>query len=320
MFFEDLHILIAFIIAIVGLLYLDLKIIGKTSHEIKFKEALTWTGVFILASILFAGYVWYDLGQEKAVEFVTAYTIEKILSVDNLFVFILIFSFFKVPKEYHHKVLFYGIMGAILFRAIFIFTGVKIISFTKVMVAGYEMNILIILFGIFLAITGTNSLLKEFADSEDDDTNFDKTANLVRKIFPRITTTYEGDKFFTTQNGVRYGTLLLLVVGVVEFSDLLFAVDSIPAILSVSEDPFILYTSNIFAILGLRSMYFLLANLLPMFIHLGKGVAIILAFIGFKMIASPIYHVDSLLSLNIILGILVISVLSSLISKQGENG
>lgn len=315
MFTEDLNIIIAFVIAFISLLVLDLKFIGKNNHEIKFKEASIWTGVFIMVSLAFCGYIYYDLGSAKAIEFITAYTIEKILSVDNLFVFILIFSYFKVPKELHHKVLFYGIIGAVVFRAIFIFTGVKLISLTQITMFGLTFNYLIILFGLFLLLAGIKAV---FSNDDDETQDFNNSigAKLVRKLFPRLTSDFGDGRFFVKIDGVRWATQMLVVVAIIEFSDVLFAVDSIPAIIAISDDPFILYTSNVFAILGLRSMYFLLANLLPMFKYLETGVAIILAFIGLKMVASPFIHVDSLISLLVVLGVLITSVVISLIKTK----
>lgn len=310
--------LITFIVVIIILLGLDLYFVGRDKHKVGLKEASIWTSFFILVSIAFGVFVYFDLGQQKAIEFSTAYVVEKILSVDNLFVFLLIFSYFKVPDEYQHKTLFYGIIGAIVFRAIFIFTGVKLISLTSITIGDYQVNYLITLFGLFLAYTGIKSVIAEFKEDEDDDTDFNNTigAKLIRKLFPRITNDFGNGDFFTFKDGKRYATQLLVVVSIIEFSDILFAVDSVPAIISISDDPFILYSSNIFAILGLRSMYFLLANLLPMFKHLGKGVAVILGFIGFKMIVAPIFHVDSIVSLLIILGVLTVSVLCSLLTSK----
>ena len=268
---QDLLLIIVFTITVITLLAIDLFVIGRKSKEITTKVAGIWTIVFVVVSLLFAGLVYLDQGQQKAMEFLSAYVIEKTLSVDNLFVFILIFAYFKVPKAYHHKVLFWGIMGAFVLRAIFIFAGVSLIGFTYVTLWGIRFNLILMAFGAFLVYAGVKAgieALNDVPDEEEQDFNKSPGAKFVRKIFGgMVSQNYDGDKFVThipynsNNTGipklVRAATPLLVVVGVVEFTDLLFAVDSIPAIFSVSSDPFILYSSNIFAILGLRSMYFL---------------------------------------------------------------
>lgn len=317
MFGAPLEAVLVFVAAIVTLLGLDLYFVGRNSHKISMKEAGFWTGVFIAVSLMFAGFVHYDMGAQKSLEFLNAYAIEKILSVDNLFVFILVFSYFKVKDEFQHKVLFWGVLGAIIMRLIFIYLGVEVINKLDVNILGHDINVLIVAFGAFLAFTGIKSL---FSSDDDEEADFSDSmgVKVMKKLYPRFTDEYDGDKFFTIKNGVKFATPLLLVVGVIEFTDLLFAVDSIPAIFSVSDDPFILYTSNIFAILGLRSMYFLLSGLLPMFKYLGTGVSVVLAFIGVKMLATPFYHMDSTISLIVILSILVVSVTASLLSNKSN--
>ena len=320
-----IHVIVAFVISIVVLLGLDLWFVGRNPHKVSVKEAGIWTGVFVLAAIAFSFFIRWDVGSGAQVEFLTAYTIEKMLSVDNLFVFILVFTYFKTPKEYQHKVLFWGVLGAIIMRLIFIVLGMKIINLFHFPVLGYDVNIILILFGLFLGYVGIKSL---FVEEEDEDEDFSKSpgAKLIRYFFPNMHYEYVGDKFFIWKfipkgsggKWVRHATPLLIVVGVVEFTDLLFAVDSIPAIFSVSKDPVILFTSNIFAILGLRSMYFLLAGLLPMFKYLDKGVAFILGFIGVKMVISPVYHIDNLISLGVIGTVLVLSIGISLITYKKE--
>lgn len=337
---QDANLIIVFSLVVITLLIVDLLVVGKKSHAISTKEAGIWTFVFIAVSLLFAGYIYIDQGQVKATEFLSAYVIEKTLSVDNLFVFILVFGFFKVPKEYHHKVLFWGIIGAILLRAVFIFSGVELIKLTYVKLWGYELNIILMGFGAFLIYAGIKAGKEALDDDNDgDEKDFKDSpgAKVIRKIFKgRVTPDYMGDKFVVKQqiitgdrlNGSKiftiknFATPLLVVVGVVEFTDLLFAVDSIPAIFSVSKDPFILYSSNIFAILGLRSMYFLLANMLPLFKYLNHGLAIILAFIGFKMVVAPWFHIGGNTSLYIVLGILTTSIVISLFTykKPVEEG
>jgi len=315
-----------FAVTVVIMLLLDLGVFNKKSHEVSSKEATIWSVVWISLSMVFSGVVYWvfntdgtagshAIAVEKFTQYQAAYWIEKALSVDNLFVFILVFGFFKVPKFLHHKVLFWGIIGALIFRAIFIFAGVQLIDLTylpEMNIFGHavRINVVMTLFGLFLIYAG----IKSWGDDGDDDNeNYGDTAGAkLIKSFWKVSDNYDGDKFFTVQNGIRMATPLLVVVAVIEFTDVLFAVDSIPAIFAISNDPFILYTSNIFAILGLRSLYFLLANFIHMFSKLPYGLAIILAFIGVKMLIAPWYHITSPVSLGIVGGVLVISVLVSI--------
>lgn len=327
---QDLHSILVFAVIVIGALGIDLFLVGRKSHVVTSKEATIWTIVWVGLSLVFAGYVWYDLGQQKATEFLTAYTIEKALSVDNLFVFILVFNYFRVPEEYKHKVLFWGIAGAIIMRAIFIFAGVGIINLTYITVFGLQLNIVLTLFGLFLVYAGVKSgieVLKGGDDEKEKDFASSPGAKLIKWLFKgRVTTDYHGDNFFHKVWGptrtigetpyIRFATPLLVVVGVIEFTDLLFAVDSIPAIFSVSKDSFILYSSNIFAILGLRTMYFLLNNFIKLFRYLPHGLAIILTFIGVKMVIAPWVHIASTVSLIAVAGILVISTLASVLIKE----
>lgn len=321
-------------ITVVIMLMLDLGIFNKKSHVVTNKEATVWTIVWISLAMVFSGVVYYvfnqdtgghDLAIEKFTQFQAAYWIEKALSVDNLFVFILVFGYFKVPRELHHKVLFWGILGALLFRAIFIFAGVGIINVTYLPIfelfgKPVEINVVLTLFGLFLVYAGIKSWGGGDDDEEQDFAN-SAGAKLVKKLY-KVSDNYDKDKFFTIQNGIKVATPLLVVVAVIEFTDVLFAVDSIPAIFAISKDPFILYTSNIFAILGLRSLYFLLSNFIHMFSKLPYGLAIILTFIGIKMIISPWYHIPSPVSLGIVGGVLVLSVILSLMfpdkKEEGE--
>lgn len=314
-------VLVIFSISVITMLVIDLGIFNKKTHVVTNKEATIWTIVWISLSMIFSLFIYSQTSLEKFSQFQSAYWIEKALSVDNLFVFILVFNYFNVPREIHHKVLFWGIIGAIIMRAIFIFTGVGLINLTylpEMTIIGktVHLNIVLTLFGAFLIYAGVKSW---FADDDDDDEkDFSKSpgAKIVYKIF-NVSKEFDKDKFFTIQNGIKIATPLLVVVGVIEFTDLLFAVDSIPAIFSIApNDPFILYTSNIFAILGLRSIYFLLSNFIHMFTKLKYGLAIILTFIGVKMVVAPFYHIDTLFSLMIVLGILIASVIASLLSKN----
>lgn len=318
-FSEHPWLIVTFAVAVLIMLILDLGVFNKKSHSVTNKEAIIWSTVWISLAMVFSGLVYNLAGSTKFFEFQSAYWVEKALSVDNLFVFILVFKFFDVPNENKHKVLFWGIIGALVLRAIFIFSGAFLIELTylnkllnMVGMEGfkYNINIIMTLFGLFLVYAGIKSWS---AGDEDDDEDYNDTrgAKLIRKFF-NVTDKYHGDKFFTMENGVKMATPLLVVVAVIEFTDLLFAVDSIPAIFAISNDPFILYTSNIFAILGLRALFFLLDNFIHLFSKLSYGLAFILSFIGIKMIISPFYHIDSVYSLMVIGGVLVLSVIASI--------
>ena len=318
-FAEHPWLIVTFGVAVLFMLLLDLGIFNKKSHEVSNKEAITWSLVWISLAMAFSGLVYHYAGATKFYEFQSAYWIEKALSVDNLFVFILVFKFFDVANQNKHKVLFWGIIGALVLRAIFIFSGAflieltylnKILSYFGMEGFKYNINIIMTLFGLFLVYAGVKSWS---AGDEDDDEDYNDTrgAKLIRRFFS-VSDKYDGDKFFTYENGKKLATPLLVVVAVIEFTDLLFAVDSIPAIFAISNDPFILYTSNIFAILGLRALFFLLDNFIHLFNKLPYGLAVILSFIGVKMIIAPFYHIESVVSLMVIGGVLLISVILSI--------
>lgn len=313
-------ILISFALVVSFMLLLDLGLFNKKSHVVSNKEAIIWSVTWISLSMIFSLVIYYFAGAEKFSQFQSAYWIEKTLSIDNLFVFILVFGFFNVPKELHHKVLFWGIIGAIFLRAFFIFTGVELIKMTYLPEYNYfgvpaKINLILSVFGFFLIYAGIKSWFSEDDDDENKDFTKSPGARLVHKFFT-VSKNYDKDKFFTKENGKKIATPLLVVIAVIEFTDLLFAVDSIPAIFAIApDDPFILYTSNIFAILGLRALYFLLANFIHLFSKLKYGLAIILSFIGIKMIISPFFHIESMHSLIVILSILILSVIASLIWK-----
>lgn len=326
-FLEHPGLIATFAIAVVVMLLLDLGIFNKKSHEVTNKEAIFWSVLWITLSMVFSGLVYHYAGATKFYEFQSAYWIEKALSVDNLFVFIMVFKFFDVANQNKHKVLFWGIVGALVLRAIFIFSGAYLIELTYLnKLLGlmgmegfkYDINIIMTLFGLFLVYAGIKSWSSGDAD-DDQDYNDTRGARLIRKFF-NVTDHYDGDKFFTIENGKKLATPLLVVVAVIEFTDLLFAVDSIPAIFAISNDPFILYTSNIFAILGLRALFFLLDNFIHLFSKLSYGLAIILSFIGLKMIISPFYHIESVVSLIVIGSVLILSVVLSILfpSKKEE--
>lgn len=316
-------VLTGFAVLILVMLLLDLGVFNKKVHAVSSKEAAIWSIVWITLSMAFSGVIYVTSGFEKFTQFQSAYWIEKALSVDNLFVFILVFGFFKVPKELHHKVLFWGIIGALVFRAIFIFAGVGLINLTylpEMTLFGHliRINIVLLIFGLFLIYAGIKSWIADDDDDEEKDFSKSAGARLVYKFF-KVSKEFDGAKFFTVENGIKLATPLLVVVAVIEFTDLLFAVDSIPAIFAIApDDPLILYTSNIFAILGLRALYFLLANFIHMFSLLKYGLAIILAFIGVKMVIAPFYHISSPLSLSIVGGVLILSVIASLIFVPKE--
>jgi len=260
-----------FFVVILTALFIDVGIVDRKSHTPTRRETVTWSLVWVSLALAFGGFILWNFGAFKAKEFLTGYLIELSLSVDNLFVFLLIFSFFKVPKKYQHRVLFWGIMGALLLRMIMIFAGAVLVE---------RFHWIIYFFGAFLVYTGLNM----FRDTDDV---FEPHESLIVRFamkYVRISKHYDGDKFFTLNDGVRTGTLLLLVLFVVEFTDLVFAVDSIPAIFGITTDRFIVYTSNIFAILGLRTFFFLLSDMADKFHYLKYGLAFVLSFIGLKML------------------------------------
>ena len=284
---------------VVLMLALDLGVFNREAHVVSVKEAVLWTGVWITLAMCFNGLIYYWQGPVKALEFFTGYVIEKSLSVDNIFVFVLIFSYFKTPSIHQHKILFWGIIGALIMRAAFIFAGVAIIE---------KFHWTIYLFGAILIYTGFRMFTQK-------DKTIEPEKNPVIKLFRRImpvTNELHGSKFFVKQNGKRYATSLFLVLLVVETTDLVFAVDSIPAILAITQDEFIVYTSNVFAILGLRSLYFALAGILDKFRYLSKGLSLILIFAGVKMLIADLYRMPILIVLLVIAVILIISILASL--------
>lgn len=297
---------VVFNIFILAMLALDLGVFNKTNHEVKFKEALAWSGVWITLALIFNYGIYHYAGKELALEFLTGYLIEKSLSVDNIFVFILIFSFFKVPKDLQHKVLFWGVLGALVLRFIFILLGAALIT---------KFHWIIYIFGAFLVFTGAKMALSH---GEEQDLGENKFLKLLKKVIPS-TDKYHGDKFFTTENGKRLATPLFLALMIVEFTDVIFAVDSIPAIFAITTNTFIVYTSNVFAILGLRSLFFLLAGAKDKFHLLHYALAFILVLVGVKMLVSGFYKFPISISLGLIALSLVSSVVLSLIYPKKEN-
>jgi TerC family integral membrane protein len=292
---------IGFSLFIFSMLSLDLGLFNRKAHTIKYREAWIWSAVWVTLAMIFAGIVFYYLGSTRGFEFLTGYIIELSLSVDNLFVFLLIFSYFKVPARFQHRVLFWGVMGALIMRLTMIFVGAALIN---------RFHWIIYIFGAFLVYTGIKMFRQEEIEVHPDQ---NPVIRLVTRFLP-ITRHYEDEKFFTKINGKRTGTLLLLVLIVVEITDLVFAVDSIPAIFAVTTNTFIVYTSNVFAILGLRSMYFLLAGVVDKFRYLRTGLAIVLTFIGLKMLLGAVgFHIPIKISLGLVALVLIGSVVASLV-------
>jgi len=285
---------------ILVMLALDLGVFHRRKHVIGLREALTWTAVWIATALAFNGFVWAWRGDEAALEFLTGYLIEKALSVDNIFVFLLIFGYFQVDPKYQHQVLFWGILGALVMRAIFIATGIAVLE---------AFHWMIYVFGGILIFTGIKMAVQK---DKEIHPNRNPILRLLRRFMP-VTEDYEGDKFIVRRAGRLMATPLLVVLVVVETTDLVFAVDSIPAILAITTDPFIVYTSNVFAILGLRALYFALAGVMRLFHHLHYGLSLILVFVGVKMAASDVVHVPVLVSLAVIGSLLVLAVVASLL-------
>ena len=300
---------LGFSIFIVTMLSLDLGLLNRKAHAISYREAWIWSSVWITLAMIFAGVVFYYQGSQRGLEFLTGYLIELSLSVDNLFVFLLIFSYFKVPAKFQHRVLFWGVMGALVMRLTMIFVGAALIQ---------RFHWIIYIFGAFLVYTGIKMFRHDEIDVQPDQ---NIAVRIVTRFLP-ITRHYDEEKFFTTINGKRTGTLLLLVLMVVEVTDLVFAVDSIPAIFAITTNTFIVYTSNVFAILGLRSMYFLLAGVVEKFRYLRIGLAIVLTFIGVKMLVTAVgFHIPIWFSLIFVAVVLAGSVVASMLipPKEREN-
>ena len=283
------------------MLALDLGVFHRKAHIVSFRESITWTCVWVALALVFNAGVWHFMGPQKGLEFFTGYVIEKSLSVDNVFVFALLFTYFAVPPLYQHKVLFWGILGALIMRAIMIFLGAALIA---------KFAWIIYVFGAFLILTGIKMIVKR---NEEIHPERNPLVRLFKKLMP-VSSDYRGDRFFVRENGVRSATPLFIVLLLVEFSDLIFAVDSIPAIFAVTRDPFIVYTSNVFAILGLRSLYFALAGVMDKFHYLKIGLGVVLSFVGVKMmLAHTAWKIDTLVSLGVIVAILAASVIASLL-------
>jgi tellurite resistance protein TerC len=291
---------IAFNAFVLLMLAIDLGVLHRKTHVVRVKEALVWSAVCAFLALLFAGGVWRYKGRETAMNFLAGYVIEQSLSVDNLFVFLVLFSYFKVQPVYQHRVLFWGILGALVMRATMILAGTALI---------HRFHWIMYVFGAFLVLTGVKLA---FQKENDKDVGENIVVRLFRKIFP-VTPDFREGRFFVVEAGRRLATPMFLVLLTVEVTDLVFALDSIPAIFAVTTDPFIVYTSNVFAILGLRSLYFALAGCMGLFVYLKYGLSVILAFVGVKMLMEKVYKIPIGLSLGVIVGVLALTILASLL-------
>lgn len=297
---------ILFNVFVLIMLALDLGVFHRKTHEVSVKEAITWTVVWVVLAMVFNYFIFIWKGQQQALEFFTGYLVEKALSVDNIFVFIMIFTYFQIPGKYQHKVLFWGIIGALIMRVIFIFAGVALIE---------KFHITIYIFGALLLFTGYKMFTHGDAKIEPER---NPVIKLVRRFLP-VTHDLHDDKFFIKENGKRLATPLFLVLVLIETTDLIFAVDSIPAILAITQDQFIVYTSNVFAILGLRSLYFALAGVVHRFWLLTYALAVVLVFVGVKMLLIDVYKIPIEYSLLFIATIITLSILLSLKIKNPKS-
>jgi TerC family integral membrane protein len=290
---------VAFNVAVIGVLALDLGVFHRTPHAVSLKEATVWSVIWILLALVFNAVVLLWKGQEPALQFLAGYLIEKSLSVDNIFVFVLIFTFFAVPVELQHRVLFWGILGALIMRGVFIAAGAALLE---------AFHWVMYLFGAFLVVTGVKMALIKHAEVHPEN---NPLVRLVRRLLP-VAPDYRGSRFFVREAGRWMATPLLLVLVMVESTDLVFAVDSIPAIFAITRDPFIVYTSNVLAILGLRSLYFLLAGVIQRFRFLKLGLSVVLVFVGVKMVFSDVVKIPIGLSLGVITVVLAVAIVASL--------
>ncbi len=295
---------IGFNLFVLAMLALDLGVFNRKAHVVTIKEAGAWTAVWVSLALLFNVGLYVVAGPQAGLEFLTGYLIEYSLSVDNIFVFVLIFSAFAVPPKYQHRVLFWGILGALVMRGAMIALGVVLINRFHWIIYG---------FGAFLVFAGIRMFFSDEEDTVDLENNI--ILRFVRRLFP-VTDGYREQKFVVREAGRRMITPLLLVLILIEVTDVIFAVDSIPAIFAITQDPFIVYTSNIFAILGLRSLYFLLAGIIDRFVYLRYGLAVVLTFVGVKMLLVDVFHIPTVVSLGVIVGTLAVSIITSLMSSR----
>ena len=295
-----------FSVFVVVMLALDLTVFHRNAHTVRVREAVIWYGIWVGLAVLFNIGIFVWMGADKGNEFLTAYVIELSLSVDNIFVFLIVFSSFGVPPEYRHRVLFLGILGAVVMRGLFIATGVALLE---------NFSWLIFLFGGFLVFTGVKLAIRRDEEVQPDQ---NPVMKLAKRFLP-VTSEFEGQKFFVRRAGKWFVTPLFMVLIGLETTDLIFAVDSVPAVLAISDDPFIIWSSNVFAILGLRALFFLVDGILPYFRYLNFGLSVILVFIGIKMITSEAYHMPTTISLGAVGLILTITILASYIAKRRED-
>lgn len=286
------------------LLAIDLGVFHRRPHAVRFAEALTWSGVWIALALLFNGVVYGVFGRERALEFLTGYLIEKALSVDNIFVFLMLFAFFAVAKQHQHRVLFWGVLGALVMRGLFIFAGAALLA---------RFHWVMYVFGGLLVVTAIKLMLQR---AEEVHPERNPVYRLFRRVVP-MTAEEHGSRFLVVRNRKLYATPLLMVLVTVEATDVVFAVDSIPAIFAVTRDPFIVYTSNVFAILGLRALYFVLAGVMDRFHYLKPALALVLAFVGVKMLIDGVYPIPITASLAVIASILAVAILASVLRPQG---
>ena len=290
---------VGFVAFVLAMLSIDLGVFNRTPHVVGAREALTWTAVWVGLALIFAGGLALHSGPQSALTFLTGYVIEESLSVDNIFVIVLIFQYFAVPAQFQHRVLFWGILGALMMRGLFIGLGAALLA---------RFEWIIYVFGALLVITGIRMAIKQ---DDEFDGEHNRVVRLVRGLVP-LTAGYRGKHFIVRERGRQFATPLLLVLVLVEATDLIFAIDSIPAIFGITRDPFLVFTSNIFAVLGLRSLFFLLATVVTKFYLLKYGLAVILTFVGAKMLLEPWVHISILVSLGIVLFVLAASIGASL--------
>lgn len=294
---------VAFNVFILLMLALDLGVFHKKAHAITVKEAIIWSIVWIILALLFNVGVFLVAGQAKGLEFLTGYLIERALSFDNIFVFVVIFTYFGVPAQYQHKALFWGVLGALITRSLFIAAGTALIA---------KFEWVLYIFGVVLIVSGWKILVQKGTEVHPEKNVF---IRLTRRLFP-VTTTYESSRFLVRKAGKLFITPLFLVLVTIETTDVMFAVDSIPAVFGVTRDPFIVYSSNVFAILGLRATYFLLAGIMDTFYYLSYGLSIILIFIGAKMLLETLFPIPTPVSLLVVVGILTVAVAASLVRNK----
>ncbi len=292
-----------FAVVVGGLLFVDLFVFHREAHPVRMREAGAWVAVWVTLGLAFGGWIFLTRGSTSGAEYLAGYLIEYSLSMDNVFVFAVLFAYFGIPAQYQHRLLFWGVLGAIVFRAIFIVAGIALLE---------SFHFVVYVFGALLLFTAWRMVT---AGTDNLDPSANPILKLMRRVV-RVTEDFDGQKFFTRRNGALWATPLFAALVVIETSDIMFAIDSVPAILAITTDTFIVFTSNAFAIMGLRSLYFLLAGLIERFEYLKYGLAALLAFAGLKMLLSDIVHIDVWLSLGIIVAILLASVAISLLATR----